>query len=627
MNIRKIKTLYPAPESSVTYYMTSTVNSVAADATGAVINPQQEIVITEWMRKGSESAVVSSDMHMTLFAVRNGVKTAFGQSDWAPQASFLASVLNGQDCIVAELTDSSQHVVCSMSIPVIKQGQPGTPGGDGDNGKDGEDGTSYEIVPSVSCIRKDGAGKVTTGAITIKAFCHKGNTRTQVIAESHIVTVDSTAWRAQYSKDGNDWTFFSTKVNTIAGTFSYQVPASSVSTTVSGIAFRLVYGTHASYDIMHETAPIPVVSDGADGAQGKAGRMYWFAGYWQDGNVYTSNDYEAPFVAYEYNEVLNGVDVLVTRYYMLVADTNVVGGVAVAPRSTEASGVWAEMEQSFRYLISEAFFTNFAKLGKAIFSGDWMISQQGSITHEISDLDRSNLSEVLDVFTIEQLAAMYLPDGTYDTYELSGEFPDMTESEMTDLIDICLWAMETGITDSELPNVGDESYQLFGRVSDDVMAAFRPRVAIDFVAGKAYMDNAEIYGFLGKQKRTITKTNMSSFMETYLGYSYVSLRKAGTYLSFEGSGFAPNVLLPSLSSLGTKYNMPVVRTMVGTDVLIYCKANANMSIEGLLYDTDGNKRTGTVLYYGYMAALKCVVKADTEGREEIGWEYVIMKYI
>ena len=127
MNIRKIKTLFPAPESSVSYYLTSTVASVAADASGAVVNKDQLITITEWKREGMSSAVVSAELKMTLSVVVNGVKQTFGQSNWAPQAQFLASVLNGQDSLLAELWDSSQNVVYSLSVPVINKGLTGSP--------------------------------------------------------------------------------------------------------------------------------------------------------------------------------------------------------------------------------------------------------------------------------------------------------------------------------------------------------------------------------------------------------------------------------------------------------------------------------------------------------------------
>ena len=623
MNIRKIKTLFPAPESSVSFYLTSTVASVAADASGAVVNKDQLITITEWKREGMSSAVVSAELKMTLSVVVNGVKQTFGQSNWAPQAQFLASVLNGQDSLLAELWDSSQHVVYSLSVPVIKKGQTGAPG------DDGEDGVSYEITPSVSCISMDGDGKVKTGAITINAYRIKGSVRSELISAipQHVIA-GSDSWMAQYCRDGGDWTFFSTKMNISSGELSYEVPASAVQSTTSGLAFRLVYGKTSSYMVMHETSPIPVIRDGATGKQGKTGKWYYFAGYWKDGDTYTSSERDAPYVAYEYEEEQNGMTVLVERCYMLVAETNVVDGTPVAPRSTQADRIWEEMAQSFLYLITQAFFTKFAKLGSAVFSGDWMISQHGSLTHDITDVDKINLSAALEVFTVAELASMYLSDGTYDTWSIEDQFPDMTESEMTALIDICLWAQENGISASELKTAGSNSYQLFGKNSDDVMSVFRPEIAIDFSTGVVYLSNVEAYGFVGKQERIITKTNMSKYVDTYNGISYVSLAKAGTHLSFEGSGFSPSVMLPSLSrNYGSRYHIPSVRKLVGTTVIIYCRATGNLSLDTLLFNDDGTIQRGTVLYYGYMISMTCTVQTDSNGYEEIGWTYKASKYI
>ena len=72
----------------------------------------------------------------------------------------------------------------------------------------------------------------------------------------------------------------------------------------------------------------------------------------------------------------------------------------------------------------------------------------------------------------------------------------------------------------------------------------------------------------------------------------MSLAKAGTHLSFEGIGFSPSVMLPSLSrNYGSRYHIPSVRKLVGTTVIIYCRATGNLSLDTLLFNDDGTINT------------------------------------
>ena len=164
MNIAKVKTLIPAPEA-VLYYITSSVSSIRADENGTPVTPTQEIVVSEWKRVGATAAVLSSDLKMTLYYVKGGVETRFGQEDWSPTASFTAAVADGCDSIVAKLFDASGNLVRSLAVPVEWQG------------KTGEDGVTYEILPSVSHISADANGTIRTGVIEVSAYKIEGKSR------------------------------------------------------------------------------------------------------------------------------------------------------------------------------------------------------------------------------------------------------------------------------------------------------------------------------------------------------------------------------------------------------------------------------------------------------------------
>ena len=262
------------------------------------------------------------------------------------------------------------------------------------HGKAGEDGVTYEIVPSVSSIRADANGNILTGIITVTAYRIKGKIRTSCevggIPAIGIDGIIPDSYWVQYRINGGSWIDCSNLYvwNGIYMQMAYGVPGSEVSTITSGIAFRLCYGTSASYSIVHEMADIQVVRDGQTGERGKTGRYYYYDGYFDSAKEYTATDNQAPYVAFDWEDTVsvNKVDTKVTKtsYYMLIAETNKPSGTYIAPRTDEATGVWELMETSFKWLIAEAIFINFAKLGSAIFSGDWMISQHGTINGEPS---------------------------------------------------------------------------------------------------------------------------------------------------------------------------------------------------------------------------------------------------
>ncbi len=115
--------------------------------------------------------------------------------------------------------------------------------------------------------------------------------------------------------------------------------------------------------------------DGKDGVAGQNGKFYYYAGTFISGTEYTATAHQAPYVA-KYDSGNSSY-----YYYMLVAETNLISGSYIEPGvdSNISRSVWEQMNASFKYLMSEVFFANFAKLGSAVFSGDYMLSQYGDI--------------------------------------------------------------------------------------------------------------------------------------------------------------------------------------------------------------------------------------------------------
>lgn len=120
------------------------------------------------------------------------------------------------------------------------------------------------------------------------------------------------------------------------------------------------------------------VSTIEDGAQGKRGRFYYYAGNWDDfasGATFLVSDSQMPF----FSVIRDGQ----TRYYVFNPEQNKIYTKSEMGNPSNNTP-WEIMTNDFKYLITEAIFSNFAHLGGAIISGDWMISQYGTINGQTS---------------------------------------------------------------------------------------------------------------------------------------------------------------------------------------------------------------------------------------------------
>ena len=394
----------------------------------------------------------------------------------------------------------------TKDIPIVakKKGSQGEPG------KDGEDGVTYEIIPSVSSIRADENGSILTGYISVSAYRTKKGVRSSC-GVGLAVAIGTNGeevnhYWVQYSVNGGSWTNCS-NISTGSGihmVLDYGVPGSAVSTITSGIAFRLLYGTSSSYSVVHQIAPLQVVKNGQTGQRGKTGRYYYYDGYFESTKEYTATDNQAPYVAFDWEDTVtvNDVDTQVTKtsYYMLVAETNKPSGTYIAPRTEAATGVWELMETSFKFLIAQAFFTEFGKLGSAVFSGDWMISQHGTPGRAMSSSEKNVLKGVVETknVSLSTLAGLKNTDGSYKTTNsvYTSLRSTYSDAQLQTAIDHAVWAVENGATHEQLQAMSTTSYQLFGADQDNPFKLFTPNYAVDFLAGQAYLEDASLRGVL-----------------------------------------------------------------------------------------------------------------------------------
>lgn len=458
-----------------------------------------------------------------------------------------------------------------------KDGTDGTDGADGKDGKDGENAVTYEIVPSAPAIKVDSSGTVTTGIIGITAYKTEAGTRTACSFSAS----GSKYYIVYFSVDGGQWRACSWIYPGGGAATVYGVPGSYVQSAKVGIAFRLsLHDNDATpaESVVYETQGISVVEDGAKGSNGKAGKNYYYDKYFVSTKEYISTEYQAPYVSFEWQD--GGV--LRVSQYMLIADSNRVNGVLVAPRTAAAAGVWEVMNHDFNYLITTATFSDFGKLATSVFTGDWRISQYGVPAKAISAAEKQLVRlfvEVDGTYPVSELATMLSEEGA-EIYEEYSDFYGYTDEEIDTVADICIWAVGAmpNSTDDErfniIQSISNSSYQLFGFNPDDPFALFKPNIAEDMLNGKTYLRDVYVRGTIAKNTLRINAGNAQEycnyggggtmkydrdqmFVNIPAGYEYVQLE----FLQ-DGNGHSAVsgyviVLLPEITE-----------DMVGSDLII-----------------------------------------------------------
>lgn len=146
-----------------------------------------------------------------------------------------------------------------------------------------------------------------------------------------------------------------------SGSWTLTLTNASYSTAPANILLKYVYNNKEAASIV-----VPVAITGPKGADAK---MYWYWGKWSDftgeaGILITENQ----TCYFEYGG----------EYWMYIGGPGILYPSHPAPSDTPGNG-WEKVQSTWRYIISEAIFSEFAKLGGFIISGNWMISINGTI--------------------------------------------------------------------------------------------------------------------------------------------------------------------------------------------------------------------------------------------------------
>ena len=140
---------------------------------------------------------------------------------------------------------------------------------------------------------------------------------------------------------------------------------------------------------------------GDQGDRGKVGRFFYFAGTFnpQDDDpthVFVVNDAQAPYFEHTENEQ--------KRYHVFNYETN--GSYTMAQMWSISSqswnnAPWEVMTNDFKYIITEALFAGFAKLGSFVVNYDFFLSQYGTLVYnnngtiQTTTIDSTNYNTII----------------------------------------------------------------------------------------------------------------------------------------------------------------------------------------------------------------------------------------
>lgn len=130
---------------------------------------------------------------------------------------------------------------------------------------------------------------------------------------------------------------------------------------------------------------IPIIRDGKNGEKGddgEAAKMYWYWGEWNswtDGSAITITENQTCYFKYD------------GEYWMWVGGA---GAFTKAQMRTpsDSNTNFEKVQSRWKYILSEAIFTEFAKLGGFIISGEWMISTYGTLKWWLSSAQTTTIT-------------------------------------------------------------------------------------------------------------------------------------------------------------------------------------------------------------------------------------------
>lgn len=265
------------------------------------------------------------------------------------------------------------------TLPIVVDGENGA------NGADGKDNVQYTLMPTPSSVnfRVNAAGEYQR-QVTLRCPIKK------TVGDNAPTTIESgTDSRYIYYRisENATWSAWPNSGSIIITLSNVQ------SDNVSNIELVLLsQNTSTVTDaITVDRKDVPILldgvngqngtngKDGTDGTPGDPGKLFFPMGDYDNVNVtYERDELKIPMVFLD-DGVWNDALDCFGNYWYLNLDSNVISGTHYAPGEYYGSDpVWIKAN-SFGLVIMQGIFAAFAKLGKGIFSGDYLFSMNGYI--------------------------------------------------------------------------------------------------------------------------------------------------------------------------------------------------------------------------------------------------------
>ena len=563
-NLTRTKELLPAPENgspSVNYYITSTHTEIDATESGAATVPGLEITLTQWKRVGQNPSVVSSDLYFGFVRIKDGVA-----SPWGTPAKTTRLTLQGRDadtynCIEARLWDDDWHVVSQFPINVKWKAK------DGDNG---DDAVTYEIRLSPSVVTRHNDNTFTPSSVVLSSYRKVGDG--SPAAFSGYMTIQTATGYVVHS-----------------GTHSQYglTPSASWDWPLKVKMWASIADANAEETPLAEES-IHMVSDGESG---DTQLMYYPAGEYSSIKTYTRTDRLCPVVLYN------------NYYYYLKVATNRVEGMAHDPTDSDYWGLATQ----FIFAIFQAVFAAFANLGSFVISGDFFISQYGTLYY--------NNGSTIDEIPVgdSNHSSTYGGQVPYTYFDSSDPVVNTDPASGTYKFRPTLMLnAKTGGTFQNDSYVRGELHATSGTFQN------------------VNISGQSTFGGLLRKSKTIINaqniTNYATYVSSSIGY-LISLVLTGTWMEVQGFSDDITLHIPSLCRRITRrYDIDFIRSLVGNTVMIYCNGaqqNIVVNIKGWLMDAS------TSIFYevasiqpGQFIELTCKM-TRISNMETIYWEYQI----
>lgn len=486
--------------------------------------------------------------------------------------------------VKATIGGSDQTCVVTMTMNGIRPGAAG------------EKAVTYNLLPSVSEInvgRTDSGGyNPSTFQLTCGYKKSVGGTITSV--DDATTRIDSKYYiyyRRRY-RSSQSWETSYYRYDYYRNDASHSLLALDV-TTYDKVEFIICTCAYTSFLVTNlgnytliDKETVPVVADGAKGESitGKTGKLCYIAGIYDPAVQYTCNDDQTVAVEVEKSGSSSEIWVL----------TSTPPSAGYAP--SDSSPYWSKGLNAYNLVRAKYLFSDFAKLGSGVVSGDWLYSANGTIDgsnynnganygrtgkpgYMFFDKDAPLGSRNLNIAAEGFVNTSYETKGS--AFSLSGGnriikvTVNVTGGTMT--VTVYKGSSATGVEVTfagygsqyiVLTNVsaGTNFYikakvstgAATGTIVSCVAISFAPKFAVDLLTGKSYQNDAYIKGEIVATSGTInsvTATNLNIQSGTISGEVTIGTGNVSIKLRPNGSGSSVGASIVAYDGTETPFSL------------------------------------------------------------------------